>query len=88
MSGPVNPFDTLGDVVVLAHNVMLQRYKDGRLYQISMKRGSVFGVLNIAMSHIPAEDRDKTEWANVNNPWALGEMEDDNLYMSLWVTDE
>lgn len=81
--GPANPkFKGLREV--LSPNLIRQTFEDGFVYQLSVRKGSVFGVINAHTWKIPADHLKRAEWLCVYEPdeW---QDDDDRVYLSLWV---
>jgi hypothetical protein len=88
VTGPKYPLSPVGPREVLNHMVVSQRYEDGKLYQISLRRGAPFDAATACFSLIDPIELGRAVWSSVHTPWDLEQYEDDNLYLTLWVANE
>jgi hypothetical protein len=82
--GPRNP-DTVGPVEFLADGLVRQKYGDGYIYQVTVKRGDPLDTMQAALAPIEPAHRSKAVVMNVHSPWDVGHISDESLYLSLWV---
>lgn len=87
MTGPRNPLTPVGNREVLNHMVMAQQFEDGKLYQISLRRGAPFDAARAAWSLIDPLELSRAVWSSVHDP-SDAEDTDDTLYLTLWVSNE